>query len=96
MALVLRFDPKAPTDILPYTLDFSDWLGPSDTISDGATASVAPDDMTVILVSVAGAMVTAWLSGGTSGTDYVVSYTINTASGEHVTRSAKLFCISPR
>jgi hypothetical protein len=52
--------------------------------------------MTVQAVSTDGSLVTAWLSGGTSGTDYVVSYTISTANGEHATRSANLFCISPR
>ena len=95
-----RFDPKAPTDVLPYSLNFADpsdrWLAIGDAITGTPTVATDPTDMTVQAVSTDGSMVTAWLSGGTSGTDYVVSYTITTAFGDHATRSANLFCITPR
>lgn len=94
MAVILRFDAKPPGDMDSFTLDFSKWLTSGDTITS-ATVTTNPSDLAVSgspTIDSTGTQVSVWLIGGTSGTDYVVSYTVATALGRHATRSAKLYC----
>ena len=69
---------KDPNAVLPYTIDWADWLG-SDTISSSTwtVASGITEDSTSSTTTVA----TILLSGGTSGTSYSVTNRITTAAG---------------
>ena len=92
--ITLRFSAKNPLDAPDaFTLDFisSGFLATGETISSGATVAVSPSSLTVASVTQTTTTITAWLSGGTSGTDYTIAYTFSTSSGRNDTRSAMLF-----
>lgn len=94
MAIILRFDTKPPGDIDSFTLDFTKWLTPGDTIVSVSVVT-NPSDLVVTgspTIESSGLFVSVWLSGGADGVDYTVSFTIVTAYGRHATRSVKLYC----
>jgi hypothetical protein len=94
MATILRFDTKPPGDLDSFTLDFTKWVTPGDTIVSAAVAT-SPSDLVVSgspTIDSTGLLVSVWLTGGTSSTDYTVSFTVVTALGRHATRSAHLYC----
>lgn len=100
--------PKDPADDLDYKFDFkgltngvdhaeSDWLADGETISEyvvtvpegltegeGAHATAMADTNTSVVV---------WLSGGTSGQDYIVSCEITTSDARTVKKSHTLSVI---
>lgn len=67
---------KDPNAVLDYTLDWTKWLD-GDTI-DTATFTV-PNGLTLDDSTNDTVLATAWLSGGTAGTSYVVRCRITTA-----------------
>ena len=69
---------KGPTEILDYAYDFTDILQDGEAIA--SSSAVAGEGLTVDDVSDDGKIVTAWLSGGISGSIYTVSYTAVTDS----------------
>lgn len=74
---------KAPTDVLDYFVDYSEWLG-TDTI---ATSSwVVPTDITQTTDSHTDTVATVFVEGGTVGITYDLVNTIVTAAGR--TKSA--------
>ena len=75
---------KDPNAVLDYTLDWTKWLD-GDTI-DTATFTV-PDGLTLDDSTNDTVLATAWLSGGTAGTSYVVRCRITTAGGRTEDRS---------
>ena len=86
---MMRFDPRNPLDFAPFTADFVNILPPADTIV-AASVDTMPPDLTVAAVSFQGTQVTVWLSGGSDGTDYEVTYAVTTADGLHEVRPTAL------
>jgi hypothetical protein len=75
---------KDPDAILDYTFDWSEWLG-TDTISTSAftlTSGLTKDSDSKTTTTT-----TIWLSGGTSGSTYLVTNRIVTAGGRTEDRS---------
>ena len=100
MPIQNRFDPKHPSDSSFFTFDFTAWLPTGVTVASLVGVNVylnvggnpgAVGDITQPAPAVlAGNKVTARLAGGTSGTDYIVSYSIVRSDGDDDTRSAYL------
>ena len=79
---------KDPNAVLDYVIDWSDWLGASETISSsaftvatGLTKDSESDTDTTAIV---------WLSGGTAGTDYLVTCRITTNQARTDDRSVTI------
>lgn len=81
---------KAPAAVLDYSLDWSAWLQPEETISSADWA--VPDGITETTSTLSGALATVWLSGGSPGTNYVIGGTIVTSQGRTDTRSFRILC----
>ena len=75
---------KTPAAVLPYTLDYTDWLS-SDTIATSnwtvSTISGDASALTQDSESETTTKTTIVLSGGTAGKIYTVSNTITTTAG---------------
>src|SRR5438270_12437923 len=96
MAITLRFDPRDPSEISPYTLDLINdpagpWLVAPETLVSASVASIPPD-LSVLSVSPQPSYATAWLSGGVIGTDYQLAFKLTTSTGRVATRSGMCFC----
>ncbi len=94
----LSWPPKDPNDVLDYTLDVSDALvgdiGDSIATLDVSIAPNAAGDLTLNSSSASGTVAVLWFSGGNIGTTYVVTVSINTASGRTIARAIQLPVIS--
>jgi len=82
------FDAKSPSDVDFYSVDFGDWLS-VDTITS-ATVTTNPSGLTVGTPVVANNCVTVLLSGGSSTVEYIVTYTVVTASEQNVVQTVIL------
>lgn len=71
---------QQPTERQSYTVDYSQALTEGDNI-ETAFAVVNPAGLTVDNVLVMDPKVRFWVNGGTSGTVYKVTLTVNTADG---------------
>jgi len=78
---------KDPDSVLDYPVNFSDWLG-VDTIDShtvtaesGLTKDSSSNDSTTV---------TAWVSGGTVGNTYDLTYHIVTTAGREIDRTIKI------
>lgn len=69
--------PKDPAAVLEYGLDWSAWLNGDAILSHAVTAS----GVTVDSSDAADGVVTAWLSGGTAGTQAQITFSITTTGG---------------
>ena len=78
---------KDPSADLDYTVNWTVWLA-GDTISS-ATVTV-PTGLTLGSSSFTDTAVTGWISGGTTGQQYVVEFSITTAAGRTDRRSVTL------
>ena len=74
--------------VLDYAYDWSSWLATGETISSHTV--VAPSGLTVDSSSESNGVVTAWLSGGTTGTIYNVSCKIVTSAGRTDARRIRI------
>jgi len=77
---------KDPQARLDYSITWSAWLATGDTVSSVAWAIESGDGALTIgsgsyAPSVAGAVSTVWLEGGTVDTDYTVRARVTTAAG---------------
>jgi hypothetical protein len=83
---------KDPREVLDYTFDWTDYLTPiSDTlISKTVTVDVG---LTLNSSSLVGSMVSAFISGGTTGTTYRVICQVVTAGGRTADRSIYIKCV---
>lgn len=82
---------KDPDAVLDYQVDWSAWLASGETIS---THTVTADDgITVDSSSITddSTTVTAWVSGGTAGRKYRVTYHITTSEGREEDRTIRLW-----
>lgn len=77
---------KDPNAVLDYRWDWSSWLPAGDTI---ATATFVVDDAALVIDDSLHdtTTATAWLSGGVSGSRYVVTCHITTTDGRADDRS---------
>jgi hypothetical protein len=78
-----------PSAVLPFSEDWTAWLN-GDTIT--AVTVVATAGITVNSVTNTATLVTAVLSGGTSGINYTVTFHITTAAGLQDDRSITINC----
>lgn len=79
---------KDPDAVLDYTVDWSDWLEAGDAIA--TSAAVADTGITVTSVLDTDTAVTAWISGGTVGTNYTVRFRITTTGSRTDDRTITL------
>jgi hypothetical protein len=80
---------KDPQAVKDYAWNWNDWLSAGDAISS-FTVTTTKGDVVVDTLPVpahAGGVVTAWLSGGTDGTDAEVTCHIETAQGREDDRT---------
>jgi hypothetical protein len=99
------FTPASYLDNEPYMLDFTAVLGPVDTLVSVVGITIYESDLlpsALIIVTgfavtqaptstVANTAALAWLSGGVPGSTYVISFSVLTATGRSLTRSARLY-----
>jgi hypothetical protein len=76
---------KDPAAVLDYQWDWSSWLATGETISSHTVT--APTGLTLDSDTATTTAVTAWLSGGTAGTDYSVVCQIVTSASRTDERS---------
>jgi len=85
---------KDPYAVLDYTLDFTNWMPDSDTISTIAvTAETISGDSSPLVVDSStntNYLVTATISGGTAGNIYNVEYKIDTTNGLKDSRNFRI------
>jgi len=81
MSGVLGIFEKQPADVLDYDCDFSDWLADrADTITSQTVVS-SDSALVVGSVSQVNGVVKAFVSGGTDGGKYKLTYTVVTDGG---------------
>lgn len=76
---------KDPDEVLDYTVDLSTELG-ADTITGTPTWTV-PIGITKASQSNTTTTITAFFSGGTAGTDYLIGWTVTTTGGRTINES---------
>lgn len=76
---------KDPEAVLDWDFDWSDWLESGETISSYVVT--VPTGITLAADGRVGAVITAWLSGGTVGSPYRVECKITTSDGRTDERS---------
>lgn len=87
---VFKDHKKDPDAVLDWTMDWNEWLGPSETISNSSW-EVSPG---IVIQSTNNTQKTAvvWLSGGTSGQVYLITNRITSSDGRTDDRSFTLRC----
>lgn len=81
-------DPQA---VLDYPADWSDWLPLGDTLTDATVTADSGVTIENVQPPFEGVVV-AWISGGTAGESYTVTYHVVTADGREDDRSITLVC----
>lgn len=88
------FIEKDPYAVLDYTLDFTNWMPDSDTISTiTVTAETISGDSAPLVVDSStntDYLVTANISGGTAGNIYNLEYKIDTTNGLKDSRNFRI------
>lgn len=82
---------KSPTAFLDYSIDWSDWLQETETITASTWASDSVD-LTLSLPANSGTKTTIWIDGGVDGNGYTVSNTITTSEDRIDTRTITISC----
>lgn len=87
----LRWPDKDPTDVWDYSLDAREWIAAVGGTLSSCSATVDPAGLTIGATSVTAAgIATVRLSGGTAGTDYTITLTLNEAASRVLQRSVKM------
>lgn len=81
MLPVYSFDDKYAADTDGFTFNLSAWLGEADALAGTPAITVSPSGTTVASVTVAGSLVTVWISGGTAGATYTIDMRAQTTGG---------------
>lgn len=84
-------DPQA---ILDYGKDWTDWLTGAETVTAVTATATGLTISTPAAVSGAGKITTVWLTGGTIGTVYPVTFHITTSAGRQDDRTIWLTAIN--
>lgn len=71
---------KQENDVLDYTVDLAKWIVAGDTVTS-STASVSPSDLTISVTNSATSSPKVWVSGGTNGSSYQITLTVDTNVG---------------
>ncbi len=95
---------KLPSELLDYSVDWTEWLAGSDgTLGDSINASswifpaTVPDTTLVDFENdLQEGVATKWIGGGTVGRIYVVTNEIDTKQGRHASRSFKIYVVASR
>jgi hypothetical protein len=87
MVLISNYD-KDPDSVLDFKFDWSEWLEAGETISSYVVT--VPSGITKESDSKTDDSVTAWLSGGTAGTSYIVACKIVTSESRTDERSMRI------
>lgn len=82
--------PKDPDAVLDYPINWAPYLAGGDTITDAVATAEA--GLTVDSTEFTTTTTTAWLSGGTDGTKYLVTTHITTAEGREDDRTIEIDC----
>lgn len=89
------FIDKDPEATLDYSIDWTNWMPTSDTISTSTWAVTSPagdsDPITVSSDSETSYVATAVLTGGTSGNSYTITNTIATNNNITDRRNFRIF-----
>lgn len=83
---------KDPNSVLDYEWDWSSWL---DTDNISQVSLVATGGLVIDSSTIGDGIVTVWISGGTVGTQGMVTCSITTSEGRKEDRSA-IFIIKQR
>lgn len=80
---------KDPTAVLDYAMDWATWLGTAENIS---TYAITPDSslITVSTHAQSSGVVTAWLTGGSAGSNHTIAIRIETDASRVDERSFML------
>jgi hypothetical protein len=84
LSVVLRWLAAGPSADLDHSLDITRDLADADDVIVGVVVDMAPSgagEAVLQSVSVSGAVITAWVSGGVPGRAYVVRMLVTTAGG---------------
>lgn len=88
--MALKFPPKDPNDIVDEMFDWSEFLVDGETITD-AEVTVAPTGELAVSGVLANAdNVVFHVSGGETGSTYVITCQIETSNGNTVNRKASI------
>ncbi len=79
---------KDPDSTLDYTIDWTEWLAGTDTIS--TSTWIVPAGLTKVSDTKSLLTTTVWIRGGTAGTSYTVTNRIVTVNGRTDDRSINL------
>ena len=101
MAIKIKAFTKDPAAVLDYAWDWNaetngnsttsgDWLASGETITSHSVTS--EPGLTVDSSGESAGIVTAWLSGGTAGEDYLVTCQVVTDGGRTDERDIKIEC----
>lgn len=77
---------KDPSEKLDYAVDWTAWLGSTETITT-STWAATPSGLTLSGQSVTGGKAIVWATGGTAGTVYTVTNHIITSQAREGERS---------
>jgi hypothetical protein len=84
------FSPQSPLDELDNSFLF-DCVPPGDAVASASVSVMPADDtMTFTDQTIAGNLVTVWVTGGIAGTVYTLTVTANTTQGRIYARSGNL------
>jgi hypothetical protein len=85
-----RIQVKDPADVDDLGWDFTDQLGSGETI---VTKQILPppDSVTAAAPTETGGIVTARISGGTLGADYLIPCRVTTSTGRTLDRALRLY-----
>lgn len=87
MAVSVAWRVKDPADIRPFEFDWQDEVPAGDTVT-GSTWSATPSGLTLATASIPEARVTrVIISGGTAGSTYEITNTVDTANARHFERT---------
>jgi len=90
---------KSPTDVLDYSVDWTDWLPAGNTVSTStftvSTISGDTSPLTIDSQSNSGTKSTVFLSGGSDDSVYTVTCTITTTNTLTVARQFRIL-VEPR
>lgn len=86
-----RWAPHAPGAVLDYSVDWTEWLMPGETVSVSNWAASAGITLSRQAVTY-GAVATTFASGGVAGQVYVLTNTVTTTDGRTDSRTIALRC----
>lgn len=93
MPMRVPLEPKAPTAIKDYGIDWRKWVATGVTITNSAWE--VPSGITKDTDSISGLYTIVRLSGGTAGTTYTLKNSVTTSVGELEPRSIEVRVMTP-